>query len=236
MNYIILAAGEGKRLHPFTKNYPKCLMNIGNGQRAIQRMTELIKKFDPQAQIHVVLGFKHKEVIPFIKGCKVTINPFYSVTNSVASLWFMKDLLADSATIINGDVIVSEKLMERIVSVKKLPTIFYDSSSKVDGDYNVQIHDNYIAVMGKELNQYHGEYVGITKLDKQSAVLLRNEICSLIDCGCFNEWYENALVQMILNADFKLNCFDVSEYEWHEIDTINDLIFAKELIKKEGDQ
>jgi choline kinase len=104
----------------------------------------------------------------------------------------------------------------------------------VDGDYNVQVNGNRVSIMSKELDRYDGEYAGITKLDKQSAMLLKKEICSLINDGSYNEWYENALVQMILSADFKLYHYDISDYEWHELDTVNDLLYAKELIHKES--
>jgi len=233
MNYIILAAGEGKRMHPFTKNYPKCLIYIGNGERVIQRMVRMIRKYDSDANIYVILGFKHEEIIPYIEGCNVIINPFYSVTNSIASLWFVRDILNDDVIIMNGDIIVSEKLMKRVINVETLPTIFFDSSIRVDGDYNVQINGDHVSVMSKELSNYHGEYAGMTKLDMASAILLKKEICSLINDGAYNEWYENALVQMILNADFQLKYVDIAEYEWHEIDTVNDILYAKELINKE---
>jgi len=39
---------------------------------------------------------------------------------------------------------------------------------------------------------------------------------------------------MILSADFKLYHYDISDYEWHELDTVNDLLYAKELIHKES--
>lgn len=234
MNYVILAAGEGKRMHPFTRNYPKCLIYIGNGERVIQRMIRMIQTADPGANIFVVLGFRHHEIIPFTRGCKIVINPFYSVTNSIASLWFVQEALHDQVTIINGDIIVSDKLLKAVMRADSLPTIFFDRSIKVDGDYNVQVNGDHVSIMSKELDRYDGEYAGITKLDKQSAALLKNEICSLINNGAYNEWYENALVQMILSADFKLYHYDISDYEWHELDTVNDLLYAKELIHKES--
>lgn len=233
MNYIILAAGKGTRLHPFTKNYPKCLLYVDEEKTIAQKMIDVIKKTDPSANITYVLGFKHKDIEKSIKGCNIVINPFYEVTNSIASLWFVKELLNNDVVIMNGDIVVSERLMHKIVSYHKTPVVFLDSSIKKNGDYNVQIADERVIVMSKELNDYFGEYAGITKLDKKSASLLREEISKLIDNGHFDQWYENALVQMILNSDFNLFYCDIADYEWHEIDTINDLLKARELCKKE---
>lgn len=234
MHYIVLAAGRGTRLHPYTKNYPKCMLYMKDKETVAQRMVRLIKKYDSSAKITYVLGFKHSKVENSLAGCEVAINPFYSVTNSIASLWFVKELLDDEVTIINGDIVVSESLMDKIVKLKvKGATVLLDSSIKKDGDYNVQINGDRVVIMSKELSNYYGEYVGITKFDKQSAVLLKEEICKLIDDGSFDQWYENALVQMVLNSNFELSYFDVVDEEWHEIDTVDDMLVARELCNKE---
>lgn len=236
MNYIILAAGMGTRLHPFTKNYPKPMLNIGHGETVAQRMVRLIKKYDPSADITLVVGFKHEEVENSLQGqgCNFVVNPFYQVTNSIASLWFARHLLDDGVTIINGDVVVSEELVEQLVRLQSKAVVLVDSSIKIDGDYNVQVIDERVVVMSKQLDNYYGEYIGITKLDAESAMLLKNEICQLIGEGSYDEWYENALVQMILNSDFYLSYFEVSEYEWTEVDSVNNLLAARELQKREG--
>lgn len=234
MHYIILAAGRGTRLHPFTRNYPKCMLYMKDKETVAQRMVRLIKKHDGSAKITYVLGFKHVEVEKTLSGCEIAVNPFYSVTNSIASLWFVRNLLNEEVIIINGDIVVSEKLMNKIVNLKvKEATVFLDSSIKKDGGYNVQVHGDRVAVMSKELTNYYGEYVGVTKFDKKSASLLKEEIDKLIDDGSFDQWYENALVQMVLNSNFKLSYFDVVDEEWHEIDTVDDMLAARELCNAE---
>lgn len=233
MNYIILAAGMGTRLHPFTKNYPKCMLNLGYGENVVQRMVRLIKKYDNTANITIVVGFMHSEIEKCLTDCNFIVNPFYSITNSISSLWFAKEYLNDDVTIINGDVVISEKLMERVIAIPENATVLLDSSIKKDGDYNVEVCDERVVVMSKELKQYHGEYVGITKLKQESANSLKREICNLVDGGFFNEWYENALVQMILNSDFQLSYIDVADYEWTEIDSVNNLLDARNLEKRE---
>jgi hypothetical protein len=44
-----------------------------------------------------------------------------------------------------------------------------------------------------------------------------------------NEWYENALVNVVLNDDFVLNFYDVSRFHQVEVDTTNDFITAREI-------
>lgn len=233
MNFIILAAGTGTRLKPYTKLTPKCLFNIGKGEVIIQRMVRLIKEIDGKANISVVLGYKWNLITPLLTNCKVFHNPFYKDSNSIASLWFAKDMLCDDTIIINGDVVLSEKLLEMVLQTTKSPAIFFDSTIKSNGDYNVQTLGEKVVIMSKELNDYSGEYCGVTKLNKESALKLVNKICEMVEDGQYCEWYETALVQMILDGSLNLFHYDVSDFDWAEIDSVNDLLLAKEIQRNE---
>ena len=236
MRYIILAAGMGTRLHPFTKNLPKCMLNLGFNETIAQRMLRIIRKYDSLSEIIMVTGFKHQDIEDSLTGCEFIFNPFYEVTNSIASLWFARQFLNDSVTIINGDIVCSEKLMQKVIEYRGKAVVFVDGSVKEYGDYNVQVSDERVVVMSKILDSYYGEYAGICKLDREAIKALSQEICRLVDEGNYNEWYENALVQMILNSDFHLEYCDISDYHWTEVDSVNHLRLAKELQKKEWEK
>lgn len=231
MNYIILAAGMGTRLHPFTKNMPKCLLKIGHGETVIQRMIRIIRECDETSEITVVTGFKSRELEEVLSDSNVEfeVNPFYSVTNSICSLWFVREKIKSQCVIINADVVISKKLAQQVVVPTATPYVLYDSSILSDGDYNVQVRGENVVVMSKKLNKYHGEYAGITKLDAHSGEILSREIEKIIEDGSLNEWYENALVQMILNSEFELKFMDISEFQWTEIDSVNNLLLAREI-------
>ena len=162
-------------------------------------------------------------------------NPFYEVTNSIASLWFAKEYLdRPDVTIINGDIVMEEKLMESVVCKSTdIPVVCIDSSIKNNGDYNVEVKDNKILVMSKELDQYYGEYAGVTKLDGVSSGKLKECITEMINMGMYDQWYENALVQMIFNDDFELFYVDIKNYRWTEVDCVNDMLLAKQIHMEE---
>ena len=231
MKYIFLVAGKGTRLHPLTLKHPKSMFKLDNNTTVIKRMVNLIKKWDKEADIVVVTGHMHKNIELEVNGVTFVYNPFYEVTNSIASLWFAKEHLeTDNIVLIDGDIVMSEKLIKEQVCIPvDKPLVFLDSSIKTDGDYNVEVSGDRVLVMSKELNSYYGEYAGLTKLNKESAIRMKAEMESMIEEGYYDQWYENALVQLIFKEDFQLYYKDICDYEWTEVDSVSDLIRAKKI-------
>jgi choline kinase len=234
MKYILLAAGVGSRLLPLTTDCPKCLFSIKKNYSIIERTVDLINNYDKEAEIYITVGFKSELIMNKIKNVKYIHNPFYSITNSIASLWFAKDLLNTDICIINGDVVMSKDLICDIVT-KPFDESFVliDSSIKTDGDYNVQILKDNVLIMSKNLKEYYGEYVGVTKLNKNDTELLKQEIETMINKGNYSDWYENALVQLIFNHKIELKYKDINNYEWAEIDDVDDLVKARRICENE---
>ena len=118
MNYIILAAGVGTRLHPLTNESPKCLYKLDDNMTIIERTIMMINNNDPEGKIVIVTGFfeeKVKEKVQQFKNVELIYNPFYKVTNSIASLWFARQYLNGDVTILNADIVFDKKFCEEIL-------------------------------------------------------------------------------------------------------------------------
>ena len=235
MKYIFLAAGKGTRLRPLTLKHPKSMFKLDRETTVIKRMVDLIRKYDQEADIVVVTGHMHKSIEKEVNDVSFVYNPFYEVTNSIASLWFAREHLdAGNVVLIDGDIVMSEKLIKEVVCQPvDRPTVLLDSSIKTDGDYNVEVSEEHVLVMSKELESYYGEYAGMTKLDGNSARTMREELEIMIEEGYYDQWYENVMVQMIFKNDFELFYVDIADYEWTEVDCVGDLIHAKNIHLKE---
>ena len=230
-----MVAGKGSRLQPLTLKHPKSMYKLDENTTLLQRMVKLIKKHDPQADIVIVTGHMHRAIEEQVEGVRFVYNPFYEVTNSIASLWFaQKELDTDNVVLIDGDIVMSDELVQEVMCKPvDRPLVLLDSSIKTDGDYNVEVSGDRVLVMSKDLENYYGEYAGVTMLDRESASLMRTEMNLMVEEGFYDQWYENALVQLIFKNNFKLYYIDIANYDWTEVDSVNDLLQAKRIHMQE---
>lgn len=153
MKALLLAAGRGTRISRYLGGNPKCTVDIG-GQKLIQYTIDLLRK-KGITDIAMVLGYRADVIERTLEGQNITFykNPFFDVTNSIASAWFARDFLkGDGDTLImNADVYLEESLLDRILACQKSPVMFADGTRKEEADYKFQYHDGKLEKYGKEL-------------------------------------------------------------------------------------
>ena len=157
------------------------------------------------------------------KGVSFFYNPFYDVTNSIASAWFAKEFLTgDDLLIMNGDVYLEEKLLDRILAQGRSPVMFADESRRETADYKFFYEDGILKKYGKELtgDDVTGEYIGIGRF---SAAFMPEFICrmeEMIDRQEHGVWWENVVYSMTGQQSVYVE--DVSGHFWAEVDYIED--------------
>lgn len=233
MTYIILAAGKGVKLQPLTLNHPKSLYKLDDKTTILQRLVRMIRKFDADAEIVVVVGYMYKQIQHELEddNVKFVHNPFYSATSSMGSLWFAKGYLQrENVTIINGDIVTSDKLLQDIICQHTdFPCVLLDSAHRDANKYNVQVQDDLVCVMSKNLTDFMGNYASVTKLDAVSSRFLLEQLNQMVNDEMYNLFYEDALVQMIFQKNFELYFKDIKEYRWTEVDCVDDLLKARQI-------
>lgn len=236
MTYIILSAGKGVKLQPLTLNHPKSLYKLDDKTTILQRLVRKIRQFDAEAEIVVVVGYMYKQIQKELEDDNVLFvhNPFYSVTSSMGSLWFARDYLQrENVTIVNGDIVASDKLLHDVVCMHTdYPCVLLDSSRKDANKYNVQVQGDLVCVMSKNLTEFMGNYASITKLDAVSSRFLLEQLMQMVNEEMYNLFFEDALVQMVFQNNFELYYKDINEYSWTEVDTVDDLLKAKDIHRK----
>lgn len=224
MRSVILAAGKGTRISRYLSGNPKCTVDIGN-TKLIQYTIELLNKKNIH-DIAIVIGYRGNVIREALQDYQVTFyeNPFYDVTNSIASLWFAKDFfdIKDSYIIMNGDVYIEESLLDDILRNELSPVMFADSSRKECADFKFKYEKNILMKYGKELevDDITGEYIGAAKFDSDFVPVFTNKLKELIYEQKHQLWWENVLYEMIGTRNIYVN--ETHKKFWAEVDYIED--------------
>lgn len=238
MTYIILSAGKGAKLQPLTLNTPKSLYRLDDKTTILQRIVRMIRKYDNEAEIVVVEGYMYKQIRRELEddNVKFVHNPFYSITSSMGSLWFAKDFLQrENVTIINGDIVTSDDLLQEVVCQHTdYPFVLLDSTHRDANKYNVQVQGDLVCVMSKNLTEFMGNYASITKLDAVSSRFLLEQLIQMVNEEMYGLFFEDALVQMIFQKNFELYYKDIKKYKWTEVDCVDDLLKARQIQSESG--
>ncbi len=217
MRAVLMAAGVGSRMgNAF--DCPKCTLDVG-GVPLVRKTVAMLR--DNGIDVSIVTGYRHSEVESALEGMDVDIhyNPFFKVTNSMASLWIAKDVLTEEDTILaNADVFWGEDILDGLLSDERQVVMLGDESRRLEGDYFFDVVDGKVVRFGKELapEERTTEYVGIAKLKGSFVPEFRDNLIRMVEDGRYDMWWENVLYENIDTAPIHVR--DVGDMFWAEVD------------------
>ena len=240
MRAIILSAGQGKRLLPLTDDKPKCLVEVNNKTILEWQLNTLLSA--GIEDFTVVTGFQSKKVEELIlnkyKNYKIECiyNPFYSLSDNLASCWLARGRFNNDFMIINGDDIFEIELIRRFLSSKIVPVTvainIKESYDKEDMKVIFNKEDKRLLRVGKDIEclEATGEAIGIHLFRGLGAEFFRKKVEELMrDEKALKMWYLSAINSLVNETEI-LVC-DITGYKWSEIDFVEDLAKANEVIK-----
>jgi choline kinase len=219
---ILMSAGYGSRISRKMPNQCKCTLDIG-GISLIRYTVEML--LANGIEVHIVVGFNKHNIFDALNGLDVHYhdNVFYSVTNSLASLWFARDeLYGDNIILGNSDVFWEENLLNVLISQDHDNVMLADSSRVEQGDYLFRVENGQVRNFGKG-NDCPGancEYVGLAMVRGEMIPRIKHKLETFIINQQHHLWWEQVMYSMI--GDHPIRVADVSEYFWREIDFIED--------------
>lgn len=222
MKAIIIAAGIGSRLENISGNRPKCLIEM-DGISLISRSVSLLAA-QGITDITVITGYKSELVQQELqKRVSYLHNPYFEVTNSIASLWLAKELLHDDLILMNADLYYETAVLDTALAQSGNAVMLSDSTRIIDADFRFGVDGDRILKTGNQLTDLETdcEYVGIVRIDKRFVERFRLRLEQMIKSGDFRNWWEGVLYSFI-DEGVAITHKDVEGAFWSEVDNLED--------------
>ena len=225
---IILAAGQGTRLLPYTKDRPKCLLKVG-GKTILEHQVDALCAHGVD-RITVVVGYLAERVREALGARAQYIdNTCYTTTSSMYSLWLAREAAADGCLILNSDVLFHADILRALLASPHADAIAVDFDAVMaEEETKVLVTDGRVQALSKALPRGDGENVGMLKFSATGAKALFQTIESRLDQGHVMEMAPFAV--NALAPHHAIAAVSVNSLPWLEIDFPEDYQRACEVI------
>jgi len=260
MKAIIIAAGTGTRLMPFTKDKPKCMLEAG-GKTILQTMLAALRE-NGIDDIVVVKGYK-KDVINY-PNIRYYYNPNYLESNILTSLFCAEKDMKDGFIFSYSDILINASIVRKLLQSKEDITLVVDTHwtpkyknrtlHPMDEAELVTVESGKIVKISKFMNPdiAYGEFIGLAKFTRKGAeMLIRNYKRALHSPWCgfkesqrfhdavsIEKAYLTDMIEELVERGYPIHHVDING-GWFEIDTPQDLFIARRMwtkISKESEK
>lgn len=239
MKLLILAAGQGTRLRPYTNKIPKCLVEY-EGVPLLEYQLEAAKKVGI-TEIYVIAGYKAEEIK--YKNIKKIINNEYSHSNMVYTMFQAMELFNGESDIIMsyGDIIYESSVLQRLFDVDQNITVVSDSdwerywskrmANPLSDVETFELNNGKLSDLGrvpKSLSEVKGQYIGLMKFSKNVTANIFEEwklLCEIYDTKVANNLYMTDFIQRLISRKYDIDVLEINN-GWMEFDQPNDLNIA----------
>jgi choline kinase len=231
---VVLSAGQGRRLLPLTADQPKCLIRIGDRSLLEWQVDALLEA--GIREIVVVSGYRSDLVDAVIRKryarhrVRVEFNPFFDISDNLASCWIARDAMAADFLLLNGDIIFEAAVLKRVLASEPAPiTLTVNLKDEYDDDdMKVKLDRGLVRRVSKTLapQQTDCESIGMLYFRGKGPTLFRAAVENAMrHPTSLKLWYLSIIDA--LAADGVVRPCPVTGLGWAELDFPGDLESAK---------
>jgi choline kinase len=236
---LVLAAGAGRRLRPYTAELPKTLITV-DGERTILDIALGNIAAVGLDEAVVIVGYgahaieSRRRAFERRYGLRITLvyNDKAEEWNNAYSLWLAREHLRNGALLLNGDT-VHPASVENTLLVARGPAILL----AIDGEkalgeeeMKVTLHpDGQLARITKQMDPAAacGEYIGVTLIEPNGAGPLADALETTWRRAP-GDYYEDAY-QLLADRGGDVRVAPIGAVTWVEVDDHADLARAREI-------
>ncbi|MEU9943378.1 phosphocholine cytidylyltransferase family protein [Streptomyces lavendulae] len=237
---LVLAAGAGRRLRPYTDTLPKALVPVGpEGQEESLTVLDLtLGNFAEVGltEVAIVVGYRkeavyeRREALEAKYGVKITLidNDKAEEWNNAYSLWCARDILKQGVILANGDTVhpvsVERTLLAARGNGQKIILALDTVKNLADEEMKVVTADGRgVRRITKLMDPADatGEYIGVTLIEPEAAEQLAEALKTTFERDP-DLYYEDGYQQLV-DDGFTIDVAPIGDVAWVEIDNHDDL-------------
>jgi choline kinase len=236
---LVLAAGAGRRLRPYTDTLPKARVPV-DGETTIMDISLRNLAAAGLSEVTIVVGYCAGAVEERVEGfeqkygVKISLvhNDKAEEWNNAYSLWLARDHFAQGALMVNGDT-VHPVGVEHTLLAKRGPSILLavDTVKKLADEEMKTVFnaDGQLTKITKlmEPSEAYGEYIGANIIEASAAGKLADALKATFEKDP-NQFYEDGF-QLYADRGNEVRAAEIGEVSWVEVDNHEDLAKAREI-------
>jgi choline kinase len=237
---LILAAGAGRRLRPYTDALPKALMTVDGDTTILDIGLRNLAAVDIK-QVVVVVGYAAEAVelrkasLERQHGVELTLvyNDRAEDWNNAYSLWTAREHMSDGALLLNGDTVHPVSVEETLLSSRGPGVLLAVDSFKSLAEEEMKVtvdSDGAVTRITKLMDPAvaFGEYIGATLVEAMAAPQLVRALEATWRRNP-NLYYEDAFQELVDSGDPVMTATIPQGTAWVEVDNHEDLARAREI-------
>jgi choline kinase len=237
---MVLAAGAGRRLRPYTDTLPKTLVPIADGATVLDGTLRNFAEVGLTDAV-LVVGYaagalrERRTALERAHGVRLHLvdNDKAEVWNNAYSLWCARDSFAEGVLLANGDTVHPVSVEETLLGARGGPALLLAvDTEKQLAEEEMKVRwsaetglQRITKLMAPETA--YGEYIGVTLIEPEAAAPLTAALETTWR-GNPDLYYEDGY-QELVNSGFRVDVAPIGTVDWVEIDDLRDLERAREL-------
>ena len=218
----------------YTKNNPKCMVKLYNGETIFERQIRILSEYGIKDFIITTGPFKEQLEAVARKypslNFKFVDNPEYRSTNYIVSMNYAHDYIDDDMLLLHGDLVFNKNLVKKVLDNNHESVCLFNENKELpEKDFKGRFKDSILKEVS--INIFDDDcfaFQPFYKLSKKDITEWKNKVREFVLNGTVNVYAENALNEItdnisIIGMSYKDDYIDEIDNEQDYIRVSNEI-------------